>query len=631
MAKKITSPLKAGRYDTSAVGFNGVIKVTTTLSENRIEGIEITEQSETPGIGAPLTPEGYEGETPVKAIPQRIVKQQSLNVAPTAGAAITSKAIIKAVSKAIEQAGGNVDDWKQNEYFSAADEEDTYDVIVVGGGGAGLVAAISAAQQGASVLIVEKNGAIGGNLLISGGIYNCPDKELQSKVKLNDAKRRQIDDELKIPPVNDKHRKIQQTVAQQWAIHQQNKDDTLFDTPEWYALQTFDGGDFIGNLDLIEIMCKNSEAAYRWLVSLGTEFRDNITQGPGSLWQRTHSSPHILGTGFIASYARQLVREERIRLVTNTSVTELLFDDKGSVSGVVTKNNENTEKTYHSNKGVILATGGFSASKEMVKKYNTSQKWAGIDLSKAKSSNRFSGSQGDGIKLGTSAGAGLTQMEQIQLLFLSNIKTGAINMYPPRCVNGIDQLIFVNKEGKRFVREDGRRDEVCLSVLSQTDAVFYCIESGDGNAPDIENGKTADGFPLKTAENLGFIFIADTLEELADKIGINAETLIKTVEQYNRSVETNNDDLGRTLFSVKLTKGPWIATPRTAGIHHTMGGIVIDGKARAIDKNGKPIPHLYAAGEVTGGIHGGNRLGGNAVVDTVVFGKIAGEAAADAL
>ena len=172
MSNNHKKALKPGEYHTSAIGFNGVIKVTTVLSEKRIESIIITEQSETPGIGAPLTPNGYEGETPVKDIPRKIIAHQTLNIKPISGAKITSKAIIKAVSAAIEQAGGNIDEWKSTEHSTAEHNENTYDVIVVGGGGAGLVSAISAAQQGSSVLIVEKNGAIGGNLLISGGIHN---------------------------------------------------------------------------------------------------------------------------------------------------------------------------------------------------------------------------------------------------------------------------------------------------------------------------------------------------------------------------------------------------------------------------------------------------------------------------
>ena len=225
-------------------------------------------------------------------------------------------------------------------------------------------------------------------------------------------------------------------------------------------------------------------------------------------------------------------------------------------------------------------------------------------------------------------GPSLTDMEQIQLLYLGNTKDGQLTKYPPRDVNGTDQIIFINNQGERFVREDGRRDEICLGVLAQPDAMFYMLESGDGagyvdiNDPDW---RSADGFTLQYLEDNGYIFVADTLEEMAEKIGCDPKTLQATVDTFNGCVDGNADEFGRTLFSTKLENGPWVATARQACVHHTMGGVTIDTEAHVLDESGNPIQGLYAAGEITGGIHGANRLGGNAVVDTVVFGRTAGE------
>ena len=157
--------------------------------------------------------------------------------------------------------------------------------------------------------------------------------------------------------------------------------------------------------------------------------------------------------------------------------------------------------------------------------------------------------------------------------------------------------------------------------------MFYFLESADGDYVDIDTAKSADGFSLRYLEEQGYIVVADTLDEMAEKLGMDADTLKATVDSFNASVEAgeDKDGLGRTLFSTQLTKGPWVATPRTACLHHTMGGVTIDTACRVLNEGSEAIKGLYAAGEITGGIHGANRLGGNAVVDTVVFGKLAGE------
>jgi urocanate reductase len=332
-----------------------------------------------------------------------------------------------------------------------------------------------------------------------------------------------------------------------------------------------------------------------------------------------------MGTGFISTYVDVIAKDDKIDMVTSTTANELMVDDSGAVVGVKATDTKGNHYTYTATKGVILATGGFAANSKMIAQYNTSDKWAATDLSKVKTTNRFSCSQGDGINMALAAGASLTQMDQIQLLYLGNTKDGSLTKYPPRCVNGTDQEIFINKNGERFVQEDGRRDVICLGVLAQPDSMFYFLESADGNYTDVNTAMSADGFPLRSLEEQGYVYIADTLEEMAQKLGMDYATLQATVDKFNASVDSGSDEFGRTLFSVKLENGPWVATPRTACLHHTMGGVTIDTSCRVQNADGAAIKGLYAAGEVTGGIHGANRLGGNAVVDTVVFGKLAGE------
>ena len=616
--------LTPGTYTAAKGGMNGQVEVEVVTDDTSIVSVKVTKDQETPGIGSPLVDGEKEGTIPTIAIPAAIVENQSIAVDAVAGATITSAAIKSAVEDCMTQAGANVDDWKTPVDKEAPQEiEMDADVIVVGGGGAGLAAAISASQNGAKVIVVEKNGAVGGDTLVCGAIYNNPDEELQSKVEMSDAVKKTLEAGIAVEPVDDAHKELMDTVAAEWKQHQADGKTTLFDSEAWFTLQTYNGGDNVAELPLVKVLCENAVAGYDWIQELGMEFNDTIGQGAGSLWQRTHTSTKPMGTGFISTYVENIAADDNIQMVTSTTAKKLVQDDTGRVVGVEAEDvNGNTYK-FSASKGVVLAAGGFAANSKMVNEYNTTGKWD--DLSKVPTTNRFSCSQGDGILMAQEIGAALSQMEQIQLLYLGNVRDGGLTKYPARCVNGTDQEIFINKNGERFVREDGRRDEICLQVLNQPDAMFYFLESADGDYTDVETALTADGFTFQEMEEQGYIIIADTLDEMAEKLGCDAETLKATVDTFNASVDSGEDEFGRTLYSVKLENGPFVATPRQACLHHTMGGVKIDTEGRVLDESGAPIEGLVAAGEITGGIHGGNRLGGNAVVDTVVFGKLAGE------
>ena len=628
-AASSSGKLKDGTYTATTPGMNADIEVSVEVKGGKIESVKVTKDEETPGIGGELLNKDgkvvtYGGESPITLIPTRIVEAQSLNVDSVTGATITSRAIIRAVGDAITQAGGNEDDFQAESKTAEAQKDVEADVVVVGGGGAGLAAAIAAAQDGASVVVIEKNGEVGGDTLVCGAIYNTPDEELQSKVEMTDAVKATIEKALAEEPVSDEHAALQAEVKAQWDEYKNSGRTDLFDSKEWYALQTWINGDKVGNLDLVKAMCYKSYDDLGWIEKMGMEFSDIIGQGAGSLWQRTHTSTMAMGTGFISTYIDTLEASGKVKVVVEATA-KALVKDGDKVTAVECEDSHGNKFTATASKGVVLATGGFAANSEMVQEYNTSGKWD--DLSKVMTTNRTSCSQGDGIAMAKEIGASLTDMEQIQLLYLGNTKDGQLTKYPPRDVNGTDQIIFINKNGERFVREDGRRDEICLGVLSQPDAMFYMLESGDGEGyKDITDPewRSADGFTFKYLEENGYILVADTLEEMAEKLGCDAATLQATVDTFNSCVDGATDEFGRTLYSTKLENGPWVATARQACVHHTMGGVTIDENTHVLDNDGNIINGLYAAGEVTGGIHGANRLGGNAVVDTVVFGHTAG-------
>lgn len=626
-----TGSLTDGTYTASKPGMNADVEVEVTIADGKISDVKVTSDEETPGIGGILVNSKGElktngGESPVTRIPAAIVAGQTLKVDTVTGATISSYAIINAVADCIEQAGGSKADF-QTEVAATPAEDVSADVVVVGGGGAGLVAAIAAGESGAKVVIIEKNGEVGGDTLVCGAIYNTPDEKLQKEVTMTDTVKTTVEKALSEKPVSDEHKALQAEVKKQWDQYKADGRTDLFDSKEWYALQTWINGDEVANLDLVKKLCYDSYDAYEWIKDdLGMGFDDKISQGAGSLWQRTHTSTMKMGTGFISTYLDKIGAMDNVTIVTEATGKSLVKTD-GKITGVVCEDKNGNEFTVTANKGVVFSTGGFAANSKMVQEYNTSGKWD--DLSKLMTTNRTSSSQGDGIVMAKEAGASLTDMEQIQLLYLGNTKDGQLTKYPPRDVNGTDQLIFINKNGERFVREDGRRDEICLGVLSQPDAIFYMLESGDGKGyVDIKDPewRSADGFTFEYLEKNGYIIVADTLDEMAEKLGCDKATLQATVDTFNNCVDgKETDEFGRTLYSVKLENGPWVATPRQACVHHTMGGVTIDTDTRVLDESGKAIEGLYAAGEITGGIHGANRLGGNAVVDTVVFGKAAGE------
>ena len=629
------SAVADGTYTASAQAMNDLLEVTVTIADGKIADVTVSPNSETPGIGGQLLDKTGAvadsiGKAPVDRLPEEIVANNSTAVDMVTGATITSAVLISLVEDCIKQAGGDPADFRTPIDYPAYTDADA-DVVVVGGGGAGLVAAIAAAQQGKKVVILEKNGECGGDTLVCGAIYNCPDADMQSKVEMTDAVKSTIEKALEAtsddPDTQKALEAMQAPVREQWDEYKAAGRTDLFDTKEWYALQTWINGDMVADPELVKVLTYNAFEGLEWLEDLGMEFYDEIGQGAGSLWQRTHTSKMAMGTGMISTYATALVDlADKITLCNEATATDLVVED-GRVVGVVATDNHNGNSfTISCADGAVISTGGFSANAKMVQDNNDTGKWP--DLSNTSTTNRFSCSQGDGITMASAAGCSLTDMDQIQLLYLGNVVNGQITKYPPRNANGTDQLIFINKNGERFVQEDGRRDKICLGVLDQPEQYFYLLESGDGSLyADIHDPawRSADGFTFDYLSDNGYIVWDETLDGLAAKLDMDPATLQATVDAFNEAVETGSDEFGRTLFSCKLENGPWVATPRQVCIHHTLGGLTIDTAGHVMAADGDKIDGLYAAGEVTGGIHGGNRLGGNAVVDTVVFGKLAAD------
>jgi fumarate reductase flavoprotein subunit len=493
----------------------------------------------------------------IEQIPAAIIEKQSTDVDAVSGASETSESIKEAVSAALKDAIS---------YPIAKTVK--VDVVVIGGGNAGLAAATEASASGAKVVLIEKMSMLGGNSIRSGGAFNAAD------------------------PVRQKAQGIE-------------------DSTQKHYEQTLAGGDNMGDPELVRTFAEGAPEGLAWLEGMGMKFDDKVFTVLGALWPRSHAAIEPVGTGFIKTL-KAASEKNGVQFVLDTRAERLVKED-GRVVAVVAAAKDGTRVRYEAKKGVVLATGGFAANKELRMKYDSR-------ITPNLGTTNHPGATGDGIALAEKVGAAFVGMEYIQLLPLGDPKTGALDGWVGF---NVEDYIYINKKGQRFVSEAERRDVMTQALIKQPDQFMYIV----CDAHSMPTPQTKNSFN-QTAEQLvkaGSAFSADTIEELAVKIGVDPAAFRKSVDEYNLGIETKNDPFGKKLLGQKIDKAPFYASPRVPTVHHTMGGVKINTKAQVIDTEGKVIPGLFAAGEVTGGIHGTNRLGGNALADTIVFGRIAGK------
>ena len=612
-----------GTYTKEVPGMHGPLTVEVVVSDNAITSAAVTSSMETPGMG------DLAGET----VTAEIVANQSLDVDMVSGATITSRIVLAAVSSCLQEAGGDMDALKApRERHYDIEPEYTADVVIVGAGGAGLSAAASALEEGASVVLIESTDILGGNSLVVGGFMNAPIPELQDHAfaERSPSIDSLIETALSEEPVNEEHKALQDAVREEFEAYKAS-DKTLFDSANWFALQTWNGGDKLGTLSIVKKLAGAAYGDMQWLIENGMEFRDTVTMGGGALYYRSRYAVLPNGFGYIQAI-RSAIRKnagDKLTILTSTRGTELITED-GRVTGVKALNSRTgKEIVLHAGKGVILSTGGFAGNVELRQKFCEGEKWP--DLGPNVRTTNVSGVRGDGIFMAEAVGANLVNMDQIQLLPYCNPQTGIVN----DTLGGYNgSSIMLNKEGRRFVREDGRRDEMSKAIIAQTDGMMYMFSNAvTFSVTDLRDAKTMGGQPVSyfLDNHLNGIVVGETLEEMADQLGFPVENLRETLESYNEHVASNTpDEFGRVTFVTPLDKGPYIAYPRKPAVHHTMGGVQIDENTHALTAEGTVIPGLYCAGEITGVIHGTNRIGGNAIVDYLTFGREAGRNAAHA-
>ena len=599
---------EAGTYTgvgDSEIGGKGAIEVSVTVDENGVvTDIQVTKNGDTAGIA----------DAAVEAMPGRIMAAQSANVDGVSGATMTSEAIKMAVLDAVTAAGLDTVKWSTYAATEAAKADDaTYntDIVIIGAGGAGMTAALTAAEKGADVIILESQAAVGGNSVRATGGMNAADTPAQDENEFGESAG--VEKTLKTARTtyadNVTITKLAEEVEKQWADYQANPVG-YFDSDELMELDTMIGGKGINDPALVETLCSNSADAIDWLDEHGITLHSVSSFGGASV-KRIHRPVNDEGkTVSVGSYMIPLLQENcdkaGVQTLLNTTATELLTDANGAVVGV--KATGSTGETITVNaKAVVLTTGGFGANLDMVTEYKPELK--GFMTTNA------AGAQGQGIEMATAVGADTVDMDQIQIHPTVEANTAAL------ITEGLrgDGAVLINAEGKRFIDEVGTRDVVSAAEIAQTGSYSWLVV----DQAMVDASSVIQGYIKK-----GYTVTGQTYEELAKAMGVDEAAFAETMKTWNGYVEAKNDpDFGRTSFAKALDTAPYYAIKVTAGVHHTMGGLKINTNTEVLKADGSVIPGLFAAGEVTGGVHGANRLGGNAVADFTVFGRIAGAAA----
>lgn len=453
----------------------------------------------------------------------------------------------------------------KTKYSSMNDLKSKYDVVIIGAGGAGMSAALAAKEKGLNPVILEKMPVAGGNTLKASSGMNASETTVQKKAGIKDSN-------------------------------------------EKFYQETLAGGHGTNDKQMLRFFVNNSASAIDWLDGMGIKL-NNLTITGGMSVKRTHrpADGSAVG-GYLVSGLLRNVKKNNIPIYVNADVTKI-NEQAGKVDGVNVTFDQDQKKTI-SSKAVIVTTGGFGASKAMIKKYRP-------DLSKYVTTNQ-AGSTGDGIQMITALGGYTVDMDKIQI-------HPTVYQKPPYLVGEAvrgEGGILVNAQGQRFTNEMGTRDVVSAAINKQSGKDAYVLFDGG-----VKKRVTA----INQYEKKGMVVSSDTVAGLAKKLGVSSDNLATTLKTWNQDVKNKRDTTYKrtTGMDHQLNTPKYYAIKIAPGIHYTMGGVKINPQTEVLKKSGQTIPGLYAAGEVTGGLHGDNRIGGNSVAEVVIFGRQAGTQVAE--
>lgn len=436
------------------------------------------------------------------------------------------------------------------------------DVIVIGAGLSGLSASVRAAEQGAEVILLEKMAYAGGNCILSTGILQAAGTRLQAQAGIEDS-------------------------------------------PEQYALDMAQGASADRDPVQMKMVSTLSGETLDWLADNGVEFSDKVTQGVGSTAYRAHQS--MPDANELVSGLVDAASQKGVMIQYDTPVLSLMTDDQGKVTGVVA--NQKGQPVEYTAKAVIIASGGFGGSPEMLSKY-----W-GDEYAKMTYAGS-PGTTGEMIEEAAKLGAKLTDMDKAAY-GSPTVEVSKNMLITAMVLSG--GAILTDSTGSRFCNETGDPFDTSKSVV-ETQKPFV-FEIFDQNVAD-------NVYKVSVYQNMGIVEQADTVEELAEKVGLPADTLKATIEQYNAAVESGKDEFGRTIFTQPLTTAPFYCVKVAAGGVMTFGGLTLDDRCRVLKEDGSVIEGLYSAGEATGGYRAYGYVCGDANAHAAVTGKVAGESAA---
>lgn len=562
-AGAIADGMTSGTYTAEATGFHGAIQIAVTVDEEAITAIDIVEQSETAGIG----------EAALPVLVESVLENQTIAVDSVSGATVTSDAFKAALTDALTQAGADMDKMTQpvEEGELEAVTLDT-DVVVVGAGAAGLSAGLAAVQNGQSVIILEKMGVVGGASAMAGAGTMATGSTWQ-------------------------------------------KEDGYEDSPEQLVEDMMANGHNKNDRATVELFANTIGEAFDWLVS---------EDGAAVPYQRSGKpSRSYSGVGRGAGVCQSLSDKftaEGGTLLVNTPATDLIVED-GTVTGVLA---EGDGKAYTINaKSVILASGGYGANDELVPDEYKQYVYAG-----------HAGAEGDAIEMVKDLDADLINMDLINTQPNSMILPSGLGQYCNPGVSGAYAAgaYMVNQDGVRFYNEQANAWDL-MQAMKENDAQYLIMDQAafDGfnagmtksNIYTMEDVETwladdYDGQPVMRT--------ADTLEELAGKLGIPADALTQTAAAFNEAAAAGTDEFGRTLAAAQSEEGPYYALEMHIRYYASLGGLHINDNMQVLNTAQEPIPGLYAAGEVVGGLEGDVYMGATLFGWAIASGYTAGNA-----